>query len=113
MPLFFKLRKPVKANGEAARAILRERFPCLVLLCTRKSEMFAYLSKRDEAKLLGKHVVYTLSKGSGNSANTDATFVSIRPESFVPDFLKDYVARLRFDDDPKFDYTGPDARRCE
>lgn len=112
-PLFLKLKQPVKANAEAARAALRERFPCLVFWCTRKGEMYASFGKRDASKLLGRHVVYKKVKGAGNRASTDAVFVDVSPASFVPDFLKNHVARVWFDDDPKFDYTGPNAKRCE
>jgi hypothetical protein len=112
-PLFFKLKRPVAEHGAAARAILRERFPCLRFWCTRKGEMFAHLSEREARKLLGRHVAYETVKGAGNNVDTDATFVSIRPASFVPELLKDHVTRLAFNDDPKFLYTGPSATKCE
>jgi hypothetical protein len=112
-PLFFKLKKPGNQHGRAVREILHEELPCLVFLCTRKGEMFAYVSKRDARKLLGRHVVYSSVKGAGNSADTGASFVEVRPASFVPESLKEHVERLTFNDDPMFDDTGPVARKCE
>jgi hypothetical protein len=112
-PLFFKPKPPVKENGEAARAALRARFPCLVFWCTRKGEMYASFGQRDASKLLGRHMVQRTVKGAGNRASTDAVFVDVSPASFVPAFLKDHVARVWFDDDPKFLHTGPDAKECE
>jgi len=112
-PLFFKLKQPTKEHGPAARAALRERFPCLVFRCTRTGDMVAEVSRKVARQLLGRHVVYGTVKGAGNSENTDASFVDLKPAAFVPELLREHVARLTFDDDPKYDYTGPATKLCE
>lgn len=113
MPLFFRVKKPAEVHGPAAREVLRKELPCLVFECTRKGDMLATISKPDAMKLLGGHVVYSAVNGAGNSAGRDALFVTVRPSSFVPEILKEHVARLTFHDDPKLEYTGPATKKCE
>jgi hypothetical protein len=113
MPVFFKLKQPVEEHGQAARTILRQQFPCLALMCTRKGDMFADFSEREAKKLLGRHIAHEVVEGAGNSADSSAVFVTLRPANFVPEILKAHVARVEINDDPKFMYTAPKASKCE
>jgi hypothetical protein len=113
LPVFFKLKQPVKENGQAARTILRQQFPCLAFMCTRKGDMFAEFTDREAKKLLGRHIAYDVVEGAGNSTDSSAVFVTVRPANFVPEILKAHVARVEVNDDPKFMYTAPKANECE
>jgi hypothetical protein len=54
-------------------------------------------------RLLGRHAVLETIAGMGNGIGADEHTARVEPAGFVPAFLRPHVARVWFDDDPKFD----------